>query len=116
MQAAIRRQPDTILAEFRELLGLACSLPSIHRVLVRMGMIYKKTLRASEQDRPDVQEARTNWAEKIIGHIPRCCFVIRFMRLYYKVIRFIIRVKHPIRQMTQQMRKCGKKEIQFLFA
>lgn len=29
--------------------------------------IYKKTLRASEQDRPDVQEARTDWAEKIKG-------------------------------------------------
>lgn len=42
MQAAIRRQPDTTLVEFRELLGLACSLPSIHRVLVRMGMTYKK--------------------------------------------------------------------------
>jgi len=42
MRAAIRRQPDTTLAEFRELLGLDCSLPSIHRVLVRMGMTYKK--------------------------------------------------------------------------
>ena len=42
MQVAIRRQPDTTLAEFRELLGLDCSLPSIHRVLVRMGMTYKK--------------------------------------------------------------------------
>jgi transposase len=42
MAAAIRRQPDTALAEFRELLGLDCSLPSIHRVLIRMGMTYKK--------------------------------------------------------------------------
>ena len=42
MRAAIRRQPDTTLAEFRDLLGLDCSLPSIHRVLVRMGMTYKK--------------------------------------------------------------------------
>ena len=42
MRAAIRRQPDTTLAEFRELLGLDCSLPSLHRVLVRMGMTYKK--------------------------------------------------------------------------
>lgn len=42
MQAAIRRQPATTLAEFRELLGLECSLPSIHRVLVRMGMPYIK--------------------------------------------------------------------------
>ena len=42
MLAAIRRQPDTTLAEFRELLGLDCSLVAIHRVLARMGMTYKK--------------------------------------------------------------------------
>jgi len=42
MRAAIRRQPDTTLAEFRELLGLDCSLVAIHRVLARMGMTYKK--------------------------------------------------------------------------
>ena len=42
MRAAIRRQPDATLAEFRDVLGLDCSLPSIHRVLVRMGMTYKK--------------------------------------------------------------------------
>ena len=42
LRATIRRQPDTTLAEFRELLGLDCSLVSIHRVLVRMGMTYKK--------------------------------------------------------------------------
>lgn len=42
MLAAIRRQPDTTLAEFRDLLGLDCSLVAIHRVLVRMGMTYKK--------------------------------------------------------------------------
>ena len=43
MQATIRRQPDTTLAEFRELLDIDCSLPSIHRVLVRMGMTYKNS-------------------------------------------------------------------------
>ena len=42
MLAAIRRQPDTTLAEFRDLLGLDCSLVAIHRVLARMGMTYKK--------------------------------------------------------------------------
>ena len=42
MEEAIRRQPDTTLAEFRELLGLDCSLVAIHRVLARMGMTYKK--------------------------------------------------------------------------
>ena len=42
MRTAIQQQPDTTLAEFRELLGLDCSLPSIHRVLIRMGITYKK--------------------------------------------------------------------------
>ena len=42
MLAAIRRQPDTTLAEFRDLLGLDCSLVAIHLVLARMGMTYKK--------------------------------------------------------------------------
>ena len=42
LRAAIRRQPDTTLAEFRDLLGLDCSLVAIHRVLARMGMTYKK--------------------------------------------------------------------------
>jgi len=42
MRTAIQQQPDTTLAEFRELLGLDCSLTSIHRVLIRMGMTYKK--------------------------------------------------------------------------
>ena len=61
MQAAIRRQPDTTLAEFRELLGLDCSLPSIHRVLVRMGMTYKKRRfgPASRTARTSRQRGRT---------------------------------------------------------
>ena len=42
MKEAIRRQPDTTLAEFRELLGLDCSLTAIHNVLAGMGMTYKK--------------------------------------------------------------------------
>ena len=42
MEEAIRRQPDTILAEFRELLGVDCSLTAIHNVLAGMGMTYKK--------------------------------------------------------------------------
>ena len=42
MEEAIRRQPDTTLAEFRELLGVDCSLTAIHNVLAGMGMTYKK--------------------------------------------------------------------------
>ena len=42
MKDAIRRQPDTTLAEFRNLLGLDCSLTAIHNALVSIGMTYKK--------------------------------------------------------------------------
>ena len=42
MLAAIRRQPDTTLAEGREWRGRDCSLGAIHRVWAQRGMTYKK--------------------------------------------------------------------------
>ena len=61
MQEAIRRQPDTTLAEFRELLGLDCSLTAIHNVLADMGMTYKKRRsgRASKTGRMSKRPGRT---------------------------------------------------------
>lgn len=38
----LRRKPDMTLAELREALGLECTLPAIHYVLVDMGLTYKK--------------------------------------------------------------------------
>jgi transposase len=38
----LKRKPDMTLAELREALGLECTLPAIHYVLVDMGLTYKK--------------------------------------------------------------------------
>lgn len=38
----LKRKPDMTLAELREELGLNCTLPAIHYVLVDMGLTYKK--------------------------------------------------------------------------
>ena len=38
----LKRKPDLTLAELREALGLSCTLPAIHYVLVDMGLTYKK--------------------------------------------------------------------------
>ncbi len=38
----LKRKPDMTLAELREALGLECTLPTIHYVLVDMGLTYKK--------------------------------------------------------------------------
>ncbi|MCX6850072.1 MAG: helix-turn-helix domain-containing protein [Verrucomicrobia bacterium] len=38
----LKRKPDMTLAELREALGLTCTLPAIHYVLVDMGLTYKK--------------------------------------------------------------------------
>ena len=42
MRKHLQRKPDMTLAELREALGLECSLPAIHYVLVDMGLTYKK--------------------------------------------------------------------------
>jgi hypothetical protein len=35
----------------------------IHRTLVKLGITYKKTLRASEQERDDIKQARKEWSQ-----------------------------------------------------
>jgi len=42
MRQHLKRKPDMTLAELREVLGLQCTLPAIHYVLVDMGLTYKK--------------------------------------------------------------------------
>jgi transposase len=42
MRQQLKRKPDLTLAELRELVGLKCTLPAIHYVLVDMGLTYKK--------------------------------------------------------------------------
>ncbi len=42
MRALLGGQPDLTLAELRTAVGLECTLPAIHYVLVKMGLSYKK--------------------------------------------------------------------------
>lgn len=42
MRKHLQRKPDMTLAELRAALGLECTLPAIHYVLVDMGLTYKK--------------------------------------------------------------------------
>lgn len=44
LQQLIHQKPDITLTEMRSALELACTLPAIHYVLVKMGLTYKKRL------------------------------------------------------------------------
>jgi transposase len=54
----LKRKPDMTLAELRDALGLECTLPAIHYVLVDMGLTYKKRRSA-----PPSRTAKTS-----VGH------------------------------------------------
>jgi transposase len=61
--AMIEDKPDLTLAEIKEAFSKNCSLIAVHRELKRLGFRYKKTLKASEQERKDIAESRKKWAE-----------------------------------------------------
>ena len=61
MAALIQEQPDRTLAELQAALGTSACLATIWRTVKQLGFTLKKTVRASEQDRPDVAVARTAW-------------------------------------------------------
>lgn len=42
LKALVAKQPDLTLAEVKERLGLTCTIPAIHQVLVKLGLTYKK--------------------------------------------------------------------------
>lgn len=44
LKALMAKQPDLTLAELKERLELACTLPAIHQVLAKLGLTYKKRL------------------------------------------------------------------------
>lgn len=54
LRALLGQKADLTLAELRSALALTCTLPAIHYILAAMGLIYKKTPHAAEQNRPDV--------------------------------------------------------------
>jgi transposase len=77
LRELIRQQPDATLEECRQRLGLSCSLMTISRALSKLGLPRKKKVpRAQEQDRPEVQEKRREFCEKLAGVDPgRLVFV-----------------------------------------
>ena len=42
LRTLLAKQPDLTLKELRAATGLACTLPAIHYVLIRLGLTYKK--------------------------------------------------------------------------
>ena len=58
MRKHLQRKPDMTLAELREELGLNCTLPAIHYVLVDMGLTYKKRRSAQPSKNAKTSAAR----------------------------------------------------------
>lgn len=72
LRELIRQQPDATLEECRQRLGLSCSRMTISRALSKLGLPRKKKVpRAQEQDRPEVQERRREFRERLAGVDPR---------------------------------------------
>jgi transposase len=72
LRELIRQQPDATLGECRQRLGLSCSLMTLSRALSKLGLPRKKKVpRAQEQDRPDVQEQRREFCERLAGVDPK---------------------------------------------
>jgi transposase len=73
--AYVATQADATLAEIRAWLldthGVSVSISVLGHTLIALKLTYKKkSLRAAEQDRPDVAEARAVWRTKQPGLIP----------------------------------------------
>ena len=60
LAALIHEQPDRTLADLQAALPTPASLATIWRAVTKLGFTLKKTVRASEQDRPDVAAARSH--------------------------------------------------------
>jgi transposase len=66
LQQLVHDHPDATLRELRDLLDIPCHLSTIDRALRRLGITRKKkTFHAQEQDRPDVQEQRAAFDERM---------------------------------------------------
>ena len=62
LRTLIANKPDMTLGELAEALNHKASIPTIWRATQKLGLPLKKKSRPpSEQDRPDVKEARDNW-------------------------------------------------------
>lgn len=67
----VQEQPDATLAELRDRLGVPCNIMTIFRALRRNNITRKKkTCHATEQDRPQVQQQREEFQEKLASADP----------------------------------------------
>src|SRR3954452_15982072 len=65
---AVERSPDATLQELRRDHDLPISSTTLWRVIDDLGLSFKlKSLRAAEQDRPDVKRLRDGWAARLAG-------------------------------------------------
>ncbi|MDR0826799.1 MAG: hypothetical protein LBN33_02825 [Desulfovibrio sp.] len=71
----VKSKPDITLVEIKEAFSKNCSLMSVHRELKRLGFRFKKTLKASEQEREDIAEARKDWARVLKTPAERLVFL-----------------------------------------
>ena len=62
LRQQIKRRPDLTLAELRDAVGLTCTLPAIHYVLVGMGLTFKK-----RRCEPASRTARTSAKRAAVG-------------------------------------------------
>ena len=68
----VRRTPDATLEDLRRGMGVTGSIMIIFRALKVLGVTRKKkTPRAAERDRPDVQQRRREFREEVRGVKPR---------------------------------------------
>lgn len=71
LRQAVRDYPDATPKEHRDRLNLPVSRVTLWRAMRRLGLTRKKkSTHASEQDRPDVAEARRQWPAKLAGLDP----------------------------------------------
>ena len=66
LAALIGTDPDATLKQLKQRGGFTCSLKTLWLALRRLGLTFKKkSLHASEQDRPDVQKKRRSFRKEV---------------------------------------------------
>lgn len=63
IRRTVLEEPDITIRELNAKLNLGVSDETVRTKVVELGLRYKKTLHASEQERPDIQEKREWWSE-----------------------------------------------------
>ncbi len=57
----VKQRPDATIKELHALLGADCVESAVCMALKRLGLSFKKTIHAAEQNRPDVARHRAAW-------------------------------------------------------